>query len=122
MKMVDDYEKSLVSLSVPANATISTPQDISVIPPSDQEKPKRHLRGWKRRKDERPVEIVAAVKAAIAERGIDNVRMEDIALRANVVKGTLYLYFSSKAELLELVRSETYPPQEEASNGCLSEE
>lgn len=90
----------------------------SVAPASDA-KPKRRLRSWKRRKNDRPIEILAAVKAAIAERGIENVRMEDVAFRANVSKGTLYCYFSNKAELLEFVSREpeasTAPLDESAS-------
>jgi AcrR family transcriptional regulator len=75
----------------------------SIVPAN---KPKRHLRSWKRRKNDRPVEILAAVKAAVAEHGIENVRMGDIANRANVSKGTLYCYFTSKAELLAFVGRE----------------
>jgi AcrR family transcriptional regulator len=78
-------------------------------------KPKRHLRRWKRRKNARPVEILAAVKAAVAEHGIENVRMGDIANRANVSKGTLYCYFSNKAELLAFVGTESSPQEHEAS-------
>jgi hypothetical protein len=119
--MADNYERSFASRSIPTDASNAVSQGNSGAQQPNQEKPKRHLRSWKRRKDDRPVEIMAAVKAAIAERGIDNVRMEDIALRANVVKGTLYLYFSSKAELLEVVRSESCPPEQEACDEPLPE-
>ena len=89
------------------------------VAPTNDAKPRRHLRSWKRRKSDRPVEILAAVKAAVAERGIENVRMGDIADRANVSKGTLYCYFSKKAELLAFVRTE---PQEREANTLLSAE
>ncbi len=86
----------------------------SVAPISDA-KPKRRLRSWKRRKTDRPVEILAAVKAAIAEHGIESVRMADIANRASVSKGTIYCYFSNKAELLAFVGTAIHPHENGAA-------
>ena len=51
---------------------------------------------WKRRKDERPQEILDAAYAVFAGKGFAAARMEDIAKAAGVTKGTLYLYFDSK--------------------------
>src|SRR6266581_208868 len=51
---------------------------------------------WRRRKDARPGEIVAA-------RGFAATRLEDVARRAGVTKGTLYLYFPNKEELFKAV-------------------
>ena len=48
---------------------------------------------WRRRKDARPGEIVAAGLACFAERGFAATRLEDVASRAGITKGTLYLYF-----------------------------
>jgi AcrR family transcriptional regulator len=60
---------------------------------------------WRRRKEARPQEILAAALAEFAARGFAAARMEDIAARAGVTKGTLYLYFASKEELFKsLVR------------------
>ncbi len=56
-----------------------------------------------RRKHERPDEIVAAALALFSERGFSATRLEDVATRAGVAKGTLYLYFPSKEALLEAV-------------------
>lgn len=53
----------------------------------------------KRRKAARPAEIVEAGFAEFAERGFAAARMEDVARRAGVVKGTLYRYFSDKEAL-----------------------
>lgn len=60
---------------------------------------------WTRRKDARPAEILDAAVAIFAERGFAAARMEDIARRAGVTKGTIYLYFSSKEDVFKsLVR------------------
>jgi AcrR family transcriptional regulator len=60
---------------------------------------------WSRRKEARPQEILDAALAVFAERGFAAARMDDIARRAGVTKGTLYLYFPSKEELFKsLVR------------------
>jgi AcrR family transcriptional regulator len=60
---------------------------------------------WRRRKEARPGEILDAALAEFAARGFAASRMEDIAARAGVTKGTLYLYFPSKEELFKsLVR------------------
>jgi AcrR family transcriptional regulator len=66
--------------------------------PSDQ-------RRWQRRKDARPQEILDAALALFAEKGFAATRMDDIASRAGVTKGTIYLYFDSKEEVFKsLVR------------------
>src|SRR5262245_31139886 len=65
---------------------------------------------WRRRKDARPAEILAAALECFAERGFAATRMDDVAARAGVTKGTVYLYFQSKEELFKaLVRSELLP-------------
>ena len=51
---------------------------------------------WRRRKDARPAEILDAALAVFAEKGFAAARMDDIAQRAGVTKGTIYLYFESK--------------------------
>ena len=65
---------------------------------------------WRRRKEARPAEILAAALDCFAERGFAATRLDDIAARAGVTKGTLYLYFPGKQELFEaLVREELLP-------------
>jgi AcrR family transcriptional regulator len=62
-------------------------------------------KGWSRRKQARPGEILDAALKAFAEKGYAATRMEDIAARAGVTKGTIYLYFSGKEEVFKtLVR------------------
>jgi AcrR family transcriptional regulator len=58
---------------------------------------------WRRRKEARPGEILAAALDCFAERGFAATRLEDVAQRAGVTKGTLYLYFPSKEELFKAV-------------------
>jgi AcrR family transcriptional regulator len=58
---------------------------------------------WRRRKDARPAEILAAALDCFAERGFALTRLEDVARRAGVTKGTLYLYFPGKKELFKAV-------------------
>lgn len=58
---------------------------------------------WRRRKSERPGEIVAAAFAEFAERGFAAARLEDVAARAGVSKAALYRYFDTKADLFRAV-------------------
>ena len=58
---------------------------------------------WTRRKEARPEEITAAALDLFVERGYAATRLEDVAARAGVSKGTLYLYFTSKEELFKAV-------------------
>jgi AcrR family transcriptional regulator len=60
---------------------------------------------WTRRKEARPAEILDAAVSIFAEKGFSAARMDDIARRAGVTKGTIYLYFPSKHEIFKtLVR------------------
>jgi AcrR family transcriptional regulator len=58
---------------------------------------------WLRRKDDRPAELTAAALQLFVERGYAATRLEDVAARAGVSKGTLYLYFRNKEELFQAV-------------------
>jgi AcrR family transcriptional regulator len=51
---------------------------------------------WRRRKDARPQELLDAAFAVFVEKGFADARLEDIAAKAGVSKGTIYLYFDSK--------------------------
>ena len=63
----------------------------------------RTERRWTRRKEARPEEITRAALELFVERGFANTRLEDVASRAGVSKGTLYLYFANKEELFKAV-------------------
>jgi AcrR family transcriptional regulator len=56
-----------------------------------------------RRKEARPSELLDAALELFAEKGFAATRSEEVAARAGVSKGTLYLYFPSKEELLKAV-------------------
>ncbi len=65
---------------------------------------------WKRRKEARPAEIVAAALEVFVERGFAATKVADVARRAGVTKGTVYLYFESKEALFKAVVRETIVP------------
>jgi len=56
---------------------------------------------WQRRKQARPGEILDAALSVFADKGFSAARMEDIAAKAGVTKGTIYLYFQSKEEVFK---------------------
>ena len=58
---------------------------------------------WERRKDARPKELLASALDIFVERGYAASRLDDVAARAGVSKGTLYLYFENKEELFKAV-------------------
>ena len=64
----------------------------------------------RRRKDERPSELIAAALDLFVERGFAATRLDDVAARAGVSKGTLYLYFESKEALFKAVIEEAIVP------------
>ena len=65
---------------------------------------------WRRRKEARPDEILAAALESFAARGFAATRLEDVATRAGISKGTLYLYFKGKEDLFEAVVRATLLP------------
>jgi AcrR family transcriptional regulator len=65
---------------------------------------------WQRRKEARPSEILAAALEEFVEHGYAAAKLEDVARRAGVTKGTLYLYFESKDALFKAVVRETIIP------------
>lgn len=56
-----------------------------------------------RRKDARPGELLDAALEIFVEKGFAATRVEDVARQAGVSKGTVFLYFASKEELLKAV-------------------
>lgn len=66
---------------------------------------------WHRRKEARPAEILEAAMHEFTERGYAATRLEDIARRAGCTKGTIFLYFDTKEDLLEAVVRDTVLPQ-----------
>ena len=66
---------------------------------------------WERRKDARPQELLASALDLFVERGYAATRLDEVAARAGVSKGTLYLYFENKEELFKAVVRENMLPQ-----------
>ena len=65
---------------------------------------------WQRRAEDRPREICAAALEVFAEKGFAAARLDEIARRAGVSKGTLYLYFEDKEDLFRAVVRDTVAP------------
>jgi AcrR family transcriptional regulator len=76
---------------------------------------------WRRRRDARPAEIAEAALELFVEHGFAATRMEAIARRAGVTKGTLYLYFPSKEDLFRAVVKENVLPNLELGEKLVAE-
>ena len=71
------------------------------VPPSPPA-PKRE-----RRKEARPGELLEAALDLFVEKGYAATKVDEVAARAGVSKGTLFLYFPSKEELFKAVVRES---------------
>ncbi|MBI1796491.1 MAG: TetR/AcrR family transcriptional regulator [Candidatus Eisenbacteria bacterium] len=76
---------------------------------------------WRRLPEERPGHILIAALDAFVENGFAATRLEDVAERAGISKGTLYLYFDSKEALLTAVVRENVVPFVEAAERRVAE-
>jgi AcrR family transcriptional regulator len=65
---------------------------------------------FRRRPADRPAEILASALEVFAERGFHSARLEEVAKRAGVSKGALYLYFETKADLFRAVVTDAISP------------
>ena len=77
---------------------------------TQRSKPVRAKPRWRRRKDARPEEILSAALEVFTDRGFAATKLEDVAKRAGVTKGTIYLYFDSKEALFKALIRETIVP------------
>ncbi len=75
---------------------------------------------WQRRAEDRPREICAAALEVFAEKGFAAARLEEIARRAGVSKGTLYLYFKDKEDLFRAVVRDAIAPNVAAITETIS--
>jgi TetR/AcrR family transcriptional regulator len=71
---------------------------LEILTPNLEPTPKRE-----RRKEARPRELLDAALALFVEKGFTATRAEEVAARAGVSKGTLFLYFQSKEDLFKAV-------------------
>lgn len=79
-------------------------------PSKDQRSDRRQQQKALRRRD-----ILEAGFEVFTTQGFSATRLDDVALRAGVGKGTIYLYFASKEVLFEeVVRENLFPFREEA--------
>ena len=69
---------------------------------------------WERRKGARPGELLDAALDLFVEKGYAATRLDDVAARAGVSKGTLYLYYASKEDLFKAVVRQNIVPLIEA--------
>lgn len=76
---------------------------------------------FRRRKEDRPEEITRAALAAFAEKGYAATRVTDVARRAGVSKGLLYLYFRTKEELFKAVIKSVISPRIDALQTSIEE-
>jgi len=65
---------------------------------------------FQRRAEDRPREICAAALEVFSEKGFAAAKLDEIARRAGVSKGTLYLYFEDKEQLFRAVVRDTVSP------------
>ena len=56
-----------------------------------------------RRKEARPQELLDAALSLFVEKGFAATRVEEVAAKAGVSKGTLFIYFHSKEDLFKAV-------------------
>ena len=61
-----------------------------------------------RNKQQKLDRITAAARELFSERGVDDVTAQEIADKADIGAGTLFLYAKNKGELLLLVQNSTY--------------
>lgn len=65
---------------------------------------------FRRRKADRPTEILEAAFAVFAEKGFAAAKLDEIARRAGVSKGALYLYFETKEDIFRAVVGQVIAP------------
>jgi len=76
---------------------------------------------WERRKEARPTELLASAIELFVERGFASTRLEDVARRAGVSKGTLYLYYANKEDLFKAVVRQTILPMIDDAEASVAE-
>lgn len=84
--------------------------------PAQRRAPKPRLR----RKETRPAEIIEAALELFVERGFATTKLDDVATRAGIGKGTIYLYFPNKEELFRAVLRQGWLPNLEAAEAIVA--
>ena len=122
--MTDCADRGDTSLHIPKcellhlltcrSASMITDSLVSKIPKMAQPR-------YRRRKEDRPQEITEAAFAAFAEKGYAATRVEEVAKRAGISKGLLYLYFKTKEELFKAVVRSVVMPRVDALEALLDD-
>lgn len=88
-----------------ALATLLTSQSLKIVGLTTPPPPSSATTSTKRerRKEARPGELLEAALDLFVEKGFAATRVDEVAARAGVSKGTLFLYFPSKEELFKAV-------------------
>lgn len=77
---------------------------------------------WRRRPEERPQQILEAAFRVFGAQGLHQATLDDVAREAGITKGTIYLYFPSKAALFSAMLksrvNDILPPLEAAGAGA----
>jgi AcrR family transcriptional regulator len=76
---------------------------------------------WRRRSEARPGEIVGAALDVFAEKGFAAAKLDEIAARAGISKGALYLYFETKEDIFRAVVREAMAPNLDMAETVLAQ-
>jgi AcrR family transcriptional regulator len=77
---------------------------------------------WRRAPEARPAQIIEAALEVFGEVGLARARLDDIAKRAGISKGTIYVYFPDKEALFkEVVRKTVISTIERAERNLTAE-
>lgn len=76
---------------------------------------------WRRRSEARPGEIVQAALEVFAEKGFAAAKLDEIAARAGISKGALYLYFETKEDIFRAVVRDAVAPNLDMVEAALSQ-
>jgi AcrR family transcriptional regulator len=75
---------------------------------------------FRRRKADRPGEIIEAAIMVFAEKGFAAAKLDEIARQAGVSKGALYLYFETKEDLFRAVVARAIAPNMQAIRAMIA--
>ena len=83
--------------------------------------PARRTPKFRRRAEARPDEVLEAALDLFIEKGFAATRVEDIAKRAGLSKGAVYLYFPSKEAIMEALVKRAVVPITETAGAALAD-
>jgi AcrR family transcriptional regulator len=75
---------------------------------------------FRRRKADRPGEIIEAAIMVFAEKGFAAAKLDEIARQAGVSKGALYLYFETKEDIFRAVVARAIAPNMQAIRAMIA--